>query len=83
MKTIHITSLGCPKNFVDSEVMIGVLDKDGWQVVPKPEDAAVLLVNTCGFIQSAVEEGIDAVFERAKNNRACIRDLDDPDCRLQ
>jgi len=62
MKSIHITSLGCPKNFVDSEVMIGLLEKDGWQIEEKPESAGVLLINTCGFIQPAVEEGIEEIL---------------------
>lgn len=65
MKTIHVTSLGCPKNFVDSEVMIGLLERHGWQVVEQPEEAVVLLVNTCGFIQPAVEEGIAEILELA------------------
>ncbi|MEE4240914.1 MAG: 30S ribosomal protein S12 methylthiotransferase RimO [Desulfopila sp.] len=62
MKAIHVTSLGCPKNFVDSEVMIGLLQQDGWQIVEQPEDADVLLVNTCGFIQAAVEESIEEIL---------------------
>ncbi|HKJ63758.1 MAG TPA: 30S ribosomal protein S12 methylthiotransferase RimO [Desulfopila sp.] len=62
MKNIHVTSLGCPKNFVDSEVMIGVLERRGWTVVEHPEEAAVLLVNTCGFIQPAVEESIEEIL---------------------
>lgn len=65
MKTIHITSLGCPKNLVDTEVMIGLLEKDGWHIVQTPEEASVLLVNTCGFIQPAVEEGIDEIINLA------------------
>jgi ribosomal protein S12 methylthiotransferase len=65
MKTVHLTSLGCPKNFVDSEVILGLLNQCGWKVVEKPEDAAVLLVNTCGFIQPAVEESIDIILELA------------------
>jgi ribosomal protein S12 methylthiotransferase len=65
MKTVHLTSLGCPKNFVDSEVILGLLNQCGWEVVEKPEDAAVLLVNTCGFIQPAVEESIDVILELA------------------
>ncbi len=65
MKTIHITSLGCPKNFVDSEVMIGLLSDDGWHIVQEPEEATILLVNTCGFIQPAVEEGIDEIIDLA------------------
>ncbi len=65
MNTIHVTSLGCPKNFVDSEVMVGLLEKHGWTIVVKPQDADVLLVNTCGFIQPAVEEGIDEILNLA------------------
>jgi ribosomal protein S12 methylthiotransferase len=65
MKKIHITSLGCAKNFVDSEVILGQLQHDGWQVVEQPEEGDVLLVNTCGFIQPAVEEGVDAILELA------------------
>ncbi len=62
MKTIHITSLGCPKNLVDSEVMLGVLQGDGWAFEEDPEASDVLLINTCGFIQPAVEEAIDEIL---------------------
>ena len=62
MKTIHLTSLGCPKNLVDSELMLGQLVAAGLQPVTEPGEADVLLVNTCGFIQSAVEEGIDTIL---------------------
>lgn len=75
MKTIHLTSLGCPKNFVDSEVILGLLNQSGWKVVEKAEDASVLLVNTCGFIQPAVEESIDVILELAaiKKQSAGVR----------
>ena len=63
MKKIHLISLGCPKNFVDSEVMLGFLQQDGWVVEDVIEESDVLLVNTCGFIQPAVEEAIDEIFE--------------------
>ncbi len=66
MKIFHLISLGCPKNFVDSEVMIGILEKDGWVLVDDPEDAGTLIVNTCGFIQPAVEEAIDEILELVK-----------------
>lgn len=66
MKKIHVTSLGCPKNLVDTEIMLGILDRDGWQVAEEPEDADVLLVNTCGFIQPAVEEGVDEILDLAE-----------------
>lgn len=62
MKTIHLTSLGCPKNLVDSELMLGLLVEEGLVPVSEPGAADVLLVNTCGFIQSAVEEGIDTIL---------------------
>ena len=65
MKKIHITSLGCAKNFVDSEVILGQLQHDGWQIVEQPEEGDVLLVNTCGFVQPAVEEGVDAILKLA------------------
>lgn len=66
MKTFHLVSLGCAKNLVDSEVMLGVLDQAGWQLRQQPEDADVLLVNTCGFIMPAVEEGIEEILQLAE-----------------
>ncbi len=62
MATVHLTSLGCPKNLVDSEVMLGLLVEQGLIPVSEPEQADLLLVNTCGFIQSAVEEGIETIL---------------------
>ena len=63
MKRIHVISLGCPKNLVDSEVMLGLLEEDGWLVVDEPTKGDVLLLNTCGFIQPAVEEAIEEILE--------------------
>ncbi|MDR3631215.1 MAG: 30S ribosomal protein S12 methylthiotransferase RimO [Desulfocapsaceae bacterium] len=63
MKKIHLISLGCPKNFVDSEVMLGFLQQDGWTVENEITESDVLLVNTCGFIQPAVEEAIEEILE--------------------
>ncbi len=65
MKTLYITSLGCPKNLIDSEVMLAALERDGYTVVEQPEEASLLLVNTCGFIRPAVEEAIDEILEMA------------------
>lgn len=62
-KRVHIVSLGCPKNRVDSELMIGALRNDGYTLVDAPEDADVLVVNTCAFIESAKEESIDTILE--------------------
>ncbi|MEW6501811.1 MAG: 30S ribosomal protein S12 methylthiotransferase RimO [Thermodesulfobacteriota bacterium] len=66
MKRVHVTSLGCPKNLVDSEMMLGMLQEAGFVAVEEPEEAEILLVNTCGFIQSAVEEGIDTILALAE-----------------
>lgn len=65
MKRLHLVSLGCPKNLVDSEVMLGKLEADGYSVVEDPTEADLLLVNTCGFIGPAVEEAIDEILRLA------------------
>ena len=65
-KKLYMVSLGCSKNLVDSEVMLGLLEKDGYSVTGEPEDADLLLVNTCGFIGSAVKEAIDEILELAR-----------------
>lgn len=64
-KTVHIVTLGCPKNRVDSEIMLGGLLEEGWTLSPQAEDADVIVVNTCGFIESAKEESIQAILEAA------------------
>ena len=70
---VAIVSLGCAKNLVDSEVMLGVLAEKGFRPVPNPEDAELVIVNTCGFLQNAVEEGIDRILEivELKNTGRC------------
>ncbi|WP_163337053.1 30S ribosomal protein S12 methylthiotransferase RimO [Desulfopila sp. IMCC35008] len=65
MRTFHLVSLGCAKNLVDSELMIGSLMKNGWQLENDPEAAELLLINTCGFIQPAVEEAIEEILDLA------------------
>ncbi len=65
-RTVGLVSLGCSKNRVDSEVMLGILTQHGYRVVANPEEADVILVNTCGFIQSAKEESIDAILDMAR-----------------
>jgi ribosomal protein S12 methylthiotransferase len=59
----HFTSLGCARNLVDSEVMIGILLKNGYEVAPDPAQADFLVVNTCGFLESSRQEGIDTIRE--------------------
>ena len=65
-KRVHLVTLGCPKNQVDSELMLGVLARDGHALVLDPEEADVLVVNTCAFIGPAKEESIDAILEAAR-----------------
>ena len=60
-------SLGCPKNLVDSEVMMGLLDRAGARLTGKPEEAEILVVNTCSFIDSAKQESVDTILEMARH----------------
>jgi ribosomal protein S12 methylthiotransferase len=70
---IGMVSLGCPKNQVDAEQILGVLKKQGFEITPDQTDADVIVVNTCGFIESAKEESIEAVLEagRMKKQGKC------------
>ena len=61
-KRVFVVSLGCPKNLVDTEVMLGILGQAGYETCLEPEEADVILVNTCGFIRSAVEEAVDEIL---------------------
>src|SRR5438067_7460068 len=65
-KTLYLLSLGCPKNRVDSEIMLGSLLDDGYTVVEQPEKAEVILINSCAFIGEAKQESIDAILEHAQ-----------------
>jgi ribosomal protein S12 methylthiotransferase len=67
---VHFVSLGCPKNRVDTEVMLGHTAGAGHQVVANPEEAEVIVVNTCGFIGEAKQESIDAILEMARHKQA-------------
>ena len=60
-------SLGCPKNLVDSEVMMGLLDRAGARLTSHPEKAEILIVNTCSFIDTAKQESIDTILEMAQH----------------
>lgn len=65
--TVGFVSLGCPKNLVDSEVMMGILAQAGAQLVPNAEDAEVIVVNTCSFIASAQQESVNTILEMARH----------------
>lgn len=73
---VHLVSLGCPKNLVDSEVFLGRICQDGFQITPEAEDADVLMVNTCGFIDAAKEESIQSILEM------CAHKEEDPAKRV-
>src|ERR1700757_2529523 len=66
-KKVGFVSLGCPKNLVDSEVMMGMLAQAGAQLTPDAEDADVIVVNTCSFIGSAQQESVDTILEMARH----------------
>lgn len=65
-RKVHLVSLGCSRNRVDSEVMVGTLLRDGWKSVEDAESADAVVVNTCGFIASAKEESIDTILSMAE-----------------
>ena len=65
-KTVALTSLGCDKNRVDSEVMLGLLAKDGFRLVAEEAEADIIIVNTCCFIKDALEESIETILEMAE-----------------
>lgn len=68
-KKIFFHSLGCPKNLVDTEVMLGISVGDGFKVVAEPEDANVIVVNTCSFINASKSESIDAILDAAEQKK--------------
>ncbi len=71
-KKIGIVSLGCPKNLVDSEIMLGMLKHADYEIVNHKENADILIVNTCGFIESAQQESINTILEMAEEKkRSC------------
>jgi ribosomal protein S12 methylthiotransferase len=75
MKKVGFISLGCPKNLVDSEVMMGRLKQEGYELTSDAAEADTLVVNTCGFIDAAKKESIDAILEaaRLKSEGKCRR----------
>lgn len=70
LKKIGVVSLGCPKNLVDSEIMLGLLDRKKYQIVSDQNAADIIIVNTCGFIETARQESVNTIIEmgRCKSN---------------
>src|SRR5215467_5827682 len=67
---VGFVSLGCPKNLVDSEVMMGMLAQAGADLISRAEDADVIVVNTCSFIASAQQESVNTILEMAQHKNA-------------
>ena len=63
---VGFVSLGCSKNLVDTEMMIGLFKKNGYDIVNNPEVADIIVINTCGFMESAKEEAINTMLEMAE-----------------
>jgi ribosomal protein S12 methylthiotransferase len=66
LKNVHMISLGCARNLVDSEVMLGMMRDRGYAITPDPAEADVIVVNTCGFIMSAKQESVDTILEASE-----------------
>jgi ribosomal protein S12 methylthiotransferase len=69
MTKVGFVSLGCPKNLVDSEVMMGILAREGYELTPRADEAEILVVNTCSFIEPAQKESVDAILEMAEHKK--------------
>lgn len=69
LPAVGFVSLGCPKNLVDSEVMMGILARHGYRLVPRAAEADVLVVNTCSFIEPAQKESVEAILEMAEQKK--------------
>ena len=68
--SVGMVSLGCDKNRIDSEIMLSILSKNGYNVVNNEKDADIIIINTCGFIESAKVESIETIIEMAKNKES-------------
>ena len=67
---VGFISLGCSKNLVDTEMCIGLFKKHEFEIVTNPEEADIIVINTCGFIESAKEEAINTILEMAEYKKS-------------
>ncbi len=72
MNKVYIETLGCPKNFNDSQMAAGILEDAGYDIIESPQDANIIMVNTCGFINDAKVESIDKIFEMTEVEDATL-----------
>jgi ribosomal protein S12 methylthiotransferase len=80
---VYFVSLGCPKNQVDTELMLGQVEAAGHALVDAPDDADVIVVNTCAFIDAAKEESVDTILEMAEHKKTAKRKLVVTGCLAQ
>jgi len=74
-KKVGLVSLGCPKNLVDSEAILGMLGGDNYEITNNKDEAEIIIVNTCGFIESAKQESINTILEMAECKKSSCRVL--------
>jgi ribosomal protein S12 methylthiotransferase len=75
MNKIYMESLGCSKNLIDAEIMLGLLKTYGYQITEQIEEATIAVINTCGFIESAKEESIERILAAAGHKKASLKKL--------
>lgn len=83
MMKVGFVSLGCSKNLIDTEIAIGILKEHGMEIVNNPEDAEMIIVNTCGFIDPAKEEAINTILEMAEYKKKKCKYLVAMGCLVQ
>ena len=69
LPSVGVVSLGCPKNLVDTEVMLGHLTDQGFEITTDADAADVVVVNTCGFLRDAAQESVDTLLEAAERKK--------------
>lgn len=72
---IGVVSLGCPKNLVDSETMLGLIHEEKYEITNDPSEAEIIIVNTCGFIESAKEESINTILQMAEYKKSAAANI--------
>ncbi|MCJ8275686.1 MAG: 30S ribosomal protein S12 methylthiotransferase RimO, partial [Bdellovibrionales bacterium] len=83
-KNVHLVSLGCPKNLVDSEMMLGQMMKKGYKVTDDPDAAETIVINTCTFIDEAKQESVQKILEAADlKDKGKLKNLVVTGCMVQ
>ena len=80
---VGFVSLGCSKNLIDTEIMIGKFKKNNFEIVNDPKNAEIIIINTCGFIDSAKEEAINTILEMAEYKKQRCKYLIVTGCLVQ